>query len=46
MLSSKDKAGVAELVDATDLKKLSTRGEISGVNGVKFGETFNMATPS
>jgi hypothetical protein len=40
------KAGVAELVDAADLCSLSTQSEISGVNGVKFGETFYMATPS
>jgi hypothetical protein len=34
------------MADATDLNVLSTQSEISGVNGVKFGETFNLATPS
>lgn len=34
------------MADATDLDVLSTQSEISGVNGVKFGEPFNMATPS
>ena len=34
------------MADATDLNVLSTQSEISGVNGVKFGEPFNLATPS
>ncbi len=33
-----DHAGVAELVDATDLVYLSTQREIFEVNGVKVGE--------
>ena len=41
------RAGVAELVDATDLAKgLSARGEIRDVELLKVGETSNVAIPS
>jgi len=39
-------AGVAELVDATDLNALSALGEIQDAELLKFGETFQMAIPS
>lgn len=39
-------AGVAKLVDATDLNQLSALEETSDVELLKFGETCQMAIPS
>jgi hypothetical protein len=39
-------AGVAKLVDATDLSQLSARVETRDAELLKVGETFQMAIPS
>ncbi len=46
-IASAVQAGVAELVDATDLnRRLSAPGEIRDVELLKFGEPCQMAIPS